>query len=149
MKTLQCLYSNTAVTLSFATRTNGIHGDGDSRALAGFASSSGVDSSDPVFILQALYQARGAIPCHGDGILVDLHPPVSMGLFTFNDVASNGGATVVLRWMPGQGHALVGDIKHLWSAWRSRNGCTETDSLNDSKKVLFLKLMRFTKPLNG
>ena len=110
--------------MCFASHTDGIHGDGDGRALTRFAVSPGVDGSDAVFILQALDQARGAVPGHGDGVLVDLHPPVRMGLLTLDDVAGNTGATVVLGWLPGQGHAFVGDVKHLRPAWRSRDGYT-------------------------
>lgn len=116
-----------ALTLSFATHTDGIHGDGDGGALAGFAGSSGVDGGDTVFILQTLYQARGAVPGQSDVILVDPQPPFRTGLFTFDDVPGNGGATIVLRRLPGQGHALMGDIKHLGSIWRSRDGYTGAD----------------------
>lgn len=116
-----------ALKLNFVTRTDGIHGDCDDGALTGFASSSGVNSGDTMFVLQALYQARGAVPCHGDIILVDSQPPVRTGLFTFNDVSSNGGTTIVLRRLPSQGHAFMGDIKHLGSTWRSRDGYTEAD----------------------
>ena len=80
-----------------------------------------------MFILQALNQARGAVPGHGDRVLVDPQPPVRMGLFTLNDVTSDGGATIVLGWSPGQGHALVGDINNLWCTWRSRDGYKRTD----------------------
>lgn len=131
MKIGKCNYSITAAALSFVTCTDRIHGNSDGGALAGFASSSGVDGGDPVFVLQALYQARGAVPGHGDCILVDPHPPVRVGLFTFDNVASNGGSTIVLGWLPGQGHALVGDIEHLWSAWRSRDSYTGADRLID------------------
>lgn len=58
MKPVNCHHSSIAVTLNLATRTDGIHGNGNSRALAGFAGSSGIDGCDAVFILQALYQAR-------------------------------------------------------------------------------------------
>lgn len=122
-------YFKQRVTVSshFAIHTNGIHGNGDGGALAWFAESSGVDGGDTMFILQALYQARGAVPCHSDVILVDPQPPVRVGLFAFNDVAGNGGAAIVLWRMPCQGHALVGDIKHLRSTWRTRDGCTGAD----------------------
>lgn len=127
MKLIKYHYNSTAVEMidtAVFSRTNGIHGNGDDRALAGFSVSSRVDGSDTVFVLQALDQARGTVPGHGDGVLVDPHPPVRTGLLTFNDVASNGGATIVFRWLPGQGHALMGDINHLWPTWRSRDGYT-------------------------
>lgn len=103
-----------------------LYSDGRNK-LFGLAGSSAVDCSDSEQVLLTFIQLLDSVLEVCDLQCGNLHPLVSAELASFDDIARQSAAAIMLRLLPAQCDGALGDIDHLQLVWWKRHLANQDD----------------------